>query len=99
MIIEVASMERASQLRNDAISHGKGALIIGPDQVGDIRHLLEKAIFRDLFIPGTQADSVNWKPDPQIILVGVGANRLEEIEKVCPGFTKKLGPVMKDKAS
>lgn len=38
-------------------------------------------------------DEINWKADPIIVFVNSGAKRLDEIEALIPGFTKKLGPV------
>lgn len=85
-------------LRNNAIAARKGALLIDEDQAGDPIHLLEKIIAGDPFKPGTKAEDVKWKPDSQIILIGpAGSKRLEELEAICPGFTKKFGPTKKIK--
>lgn len=37
--------------------------------------------------------TINWKNDPVIIFVGDAIERLADIEKMVPGFTKKFGPV------
>jgi len=83
----------ANGLRNTAISAGKGALLIDDHADGDAIHHLEKIIKADKFVSGTPAEEVNWKPDPQIILVNSGAERLKDFDAICPGFTAKFGPV------
>lgn len=85
----------ANSLRNTAISSGNGALLINDNLDGDAVHHLEKIIAADPFVKGTDAEKVKWKKDPAIILVGSGEKRLAEFEKICPGFTKKFGPVSK----
>jgi hypothetical protein len=83
----------ANSLRNSAISSGRGAMLIDDHADGEARHHLEKIIAGDVFVPGTPAVDVRWKNDPHVILVNSGEQRLEEFESICPGFTKKLGPV------
>lgn len=83
----------ANSLRNTAISNGRGALLIDDHSDGDAIHHLEKIIVADRFVPGTKAEDVRWKNDPAIVLVNAGEKRLDEFEKICPGFTKKFGPV------
>ena len=83
----------ANSLRNTAIANGRGALLIDDHADGEAEHHLEKIIRGDSFVPGTPADQVNWKKEPQVILVNSGVKRLEEFEAICPGFTEMFGPV------
>jgi hypothetical protein len=83
----------ANSLRNAAISSGRGALLIDDHADGEARHHLEKIIAGDVFVPGTPAEAVRWKNDPQVVLVNSGEQRLAEFESICPGFTKRFGPV------
>lgn len=48
-----------------------------------------------LLKPSFDADSVNWKADPIVILINAGKDRLAEIEALVPGFAKMLGPINK----
>lgn len=82
-----------NSLRNTAISSGKGALLVKADQDGAVQHQIEKIIAGDVFVEGTPADAVNWKPDPQVVFVNAGEAFLAQFEAACPGFTVKLGPV------
>lgn len=85
----------ADSLRSTAINGGRGALLVrGTEQdEAEVQHLLEKIIVADVFAVGTPAESINWKNDPQVILVNEGEAKLAEFEAACPGFTAKFGPV------
>ena len=82
----------ANSLRNTAIGSGCGALLINDSKDGEAKHLLEKIIDGDVFVEGTPAEEVRWKNDPKIILVNSGADRLPELDAICPGFSEKFGP-------
>ncbi len=87
----------ADDLRSTRINQGKGALIVDEKQGGEPRHLLEKIIKAEaLPADGTPvpADTVPWKTDPLVILVGKDAPKvLDKFEALVPGFKKKFGPV------
>lgn len=100
----------ANGLRDNHISKGgpftgdrpadwrpNGALLIDDGQAGEPRHLIEKLLHGDaLPADGTPvpADQLNWKNDPQVIIVGKKQEKLlAQFEKLVPGFAKKVGPV------
>jgi hypothetical protein len=87
----------ANSMRNTAISSGRGALLIDDHADGEARYHLEKIIKGDQLVPGTPADEINWKKEPQVILVNSGEKRLAEFEELVPGFTAKFGPVSRMK--
>lgn len=102
----------ASSLRDRQISRGydekakayHGALLIDEDAQKDAepRHLIEKLLAGDaLPADGTpvKAKELNWKADPQMIVVGDATKHLKAFEKLVPGFTAKVGPVKKMKLS
>lgn len=74
-----------------------GSLLVDEDQDGDPRHLLEKLLHGDaLPTDGSpvKAEQLNWKNDPQVIVVGKKQEKLlDTFEKLVPGFAKKVGPV------
>ncbi len=83
----------ANALRNSAIRDGRGALLVDDNQDGEHIHLLEKLSLQKIE-PGTEADKIEWKKDPTIILVGKKAGAtLDAFEKIAPGVKKKFGPV------
>lgn len=90
----------ANALRNKALNYRvdgtdeSSSLLIDENQNGDLKGLLEKIIRGDQLQFGQTVDEINWKANPQIIVVGeFGAARLEEIERLLPGFKAKFGPV------
>lgn len=83
----------ANALRNDAISRGRGCLLIDDTQDGEAIPLLEKIIAGVPFDPKTPISEIPWKEDPLIIAVGSGKDRLDEIEALLPGFKAAMGPV------
>lgn len=91
----------ANAMRNKHIGSGleadgraRGFLLVDADNDGEAKPLLEKLIHHaalpDHPVP---VDSVPWKHDPQVVLIGSKAKLLDEFEKLVPGFTKKFGPV------
>ena len=100
----------ANSLRNNHIGNGgpftpdkgtdwrpNGVLLIDEDQEGEPRHLIEKLLHGEaLPADGTPvpASKLDWKADPQVIIVGKKQEKLlDEFEKLVPGFAKKVGPV------
>jgi hypothetical protein len=91
----------ANSLRNQAISEGRGALLVDDTQDGEVRYLLEKIVAGASLgpVPGMgeaipqPAAAIPWKADPSIILVGDKIGLLGEFEALAPGFTELFGPV------
>ena len=80
-----------------------GALLIDEGQDGEPRHLIEKLLHGDA-LPAddspVKASELNWKNDPQVIIVGKKQEKLLDVfEKLVPGFEKKVGPVKRLKLS
>jgi len=89
----------ANTLRNSAISGGRGALIMRAGEKAEARYLLEKIIVAEIFQQGKKTvDEIPWKPKPDIIFVNEGISRLTEFEKLVPGFQRKFGPTVTERA-
>ena len=97
----------ANALRNSAISNGNGALLIDdfdpqkdPKKQASAKALVEKLLVGiELPLDKTgkfvgDIAKLPWKKNPVIVVVGKrGRDKLGEIEKMVPGFTKHFGPV------
>ena len=83
----------ANALRNNQIARGKGALIVDETTDGADDALLEKIIVGVPLAVGVEAAEQPWKEDAMIILIGNKRQKLEDFEKLAPGFRKLHGPV------
>lgn len=80
-----------------------GSLLLDEPQDGEPRYLIEKLLHGDT-LPSdgspVKADELNWKHDPQVIIVGKKQEKLlETFEELVPGFTKRVGPVKRLKVT
>lgn len=86
----------ANALRNNQVSNKQGALLIDENNDGANNHLLEKIIVGvplPEVIPANWADTIPFKPKSMIILVGDKQSKLQDFEKILPGFCEKFGPI------
>lgn len=86
----------ANSLRNTALMHRHGCLMVDDTQTGELDRLIEK-LLDGANLPEKVEDieKLPWKPDPAVIFVGAKESMLRDIEARVPGFSKKFGPVCK----
>lgn len=86
----------ANALRNHQISNQSGALLIDESNDGNLRILVEKLIIAEPLpdvVPSNWADTIPFKKNPMIILVGNKDSFLQDAESLLPGFIDKFGPI------
>jgi hypothetical protein len=83
----------ANALRNNAISNGRGALMVDENSDAELRYLLEKILDGVVLRPGVPAAEQKWKPNCTVVLVGDRAyETLADFEILAPGFAQLHGP-------
>ena len=86
----------ANALRNNQISNKHGALLIDEANDGAPDILLEKILIGEKLpqpAPKNWAESLPWKLNAMVILVGDQAKMLDVFEGMLPGFAEHFGPV------
>jgi hypothetical protein len=63
----------------------------------DVRHQIEKLLAGDPLPedPPKDLKTLNWKPNPMVLVPAALEGVLSDFEEALPGFTKFFGPVSK----
>lgn len=82
-------------IRDSQISKRQGGLLIDEDQDGEAKFLLEKLLNGAELLSFTfNAGQLPWKDSPTAIFIGEKKALLDEFERIVPGFTEHLSPII-----